>query len=201
MTTRLEALRRRWHALPPAGKFGVSAVGALAIYFGLEDTTWRLAEEWRAEANGLQQLLQRAESIAHSSQAAKQLILIHGDLRPPRDAAAGNQALAEAVTVALARNHITNYSFEARSGAKLPSGSFAGALPSGKRVEQVSAEVSFESSPEDAFRVIANLESDQSVDGVRSLRIDYAENTKRVTVALTVNAWVIAGTRGARRTP
>ncbi|MDA0802360.1 MAG: hypothetical protein O2819_01185 [Planctomycetota bacterium] len=195
------ALRKRWDTLSPAGRAGVWAVGVLAVYFGLEDTAWRWAAEWRTEGDRIEQLMRRDQTQVAEGNAARNLILIHGDLRPPRDAASGSQELAEAITQAMERQHISGFSFEARGASKLPAGSFANAVPAGQRVDRASVEVSFESQVEEAIKVIAELESEPALDAIHSLAMDWDETRRKVTVRLVLDAWVLSTGRAARRTP
>lgn len=193
-----QVVRSRWSGLSPAARLGVGGVLALAAYFGMDDTTWRWAREWNQEAERLEHLLARAEKTAGDSSRAKPMILIHGEINPPRDESSGSQALAEAVARVMQEHRISNYSFEARQGSKLPSGAFRSALPAGMRVDRAMATVAFESSAEDAFGIIAALEASPDVDSIRSLSLDWVPAPKRVRVQLTAETWV-QGTGAAGR--
>lgn len=192
-------LRERWDRLANPARFGVAVVGALLIYAALDDTAWRVAREWTAEAEQVEQLLDRANELGAKSTRARNAILIHGELTPPRDEAVGSQSMAEAITRVMEELRITNYSFETRMGTKLPTTAFRGAVPAGRRVERVVGSVTFESSPEDAYKVIAALESSPDVDAIRALSMNWEDARRKVTTRLDAETWVIGSTSAGRR--
>lgn len=192
-------LRERWDRLTNPARLGVAAVGALLVYVALDDTAWQVARDWSAEAQQVEHLLDRANDLAAKSSRARNAILIHGELAPPRDEAEGSQSMAEAITRVMEELRITNYSFETRMGTKLPTTAFRGAVPAGRRVERVVGSVTFESSPEDAYKVIAALESSPDVDAIRALSMNWEDARRKVTTRLDAETWVIGSGSGGRR--
>jgi hypothetical protein len=59
-------------------------------------------------------------------------------------------------------------------------------------------EVRFEATPAEAAKIISELESNSAIEAISALRIEKMENDTRVSVRLTVEAWVF-GTRSAGR--
>lgn len=181
-------------------QWGAGVVIAAVMYAAIDDTTWAIARQWSSEADQLEALLVRAEKLKVLPADIENAVVVHGQVRSPRDESTGSQSLAEAITGVMDANRITSFSFEARTGSKLPAGTFSGALPAGRRVERISAEVSFTTGQDEAFKALSEIESNEAVDAIRTVRLDWDDGSRKVSVRTTVDAWVIASAR-VRKSP
>jgi hypothetical protein len=59
--------------------------------------------------------------------------------------------------------------------------------------------VKFDTTAEALPRIVAELEASPVIDGVTTIRLEKNEQTRKITVQATIEAWVLsAGGRGAR---
>lgn len=183
----------RFHAQRPAVRVGIMLVGALVIYAFLDDYPWALARSWSAQADHVQKLLHDgARNEGELAPRTRDAIAVYGQLDLPGSEAEGANALSIAVKDAAKKNKVSSYTFQTRTGGKLPK-SVSDAAGIASRVERLVAEVNFVSSPQDTFGFIQSLESSPSVDAIGSLRMDWDDKTKKLSVRLMAEAWVIAG--------
>jgi len=193
-------LAERWSALPLRWK-RLLVVAAVVLGFVLYmDWIWPIAERWNAESDRIEAVLERAEGnrsdLPSSLEAAVESL---GPIRIPSTEGEGSIALAETVNAAIRNQPVTNFSFDARAGARLPPAALREiASGAGDRVERVVGEIGFTSTPEQAAQIIAELEASPDLESISRLRISRSQTMdRRVDVKMTVEAWVV-GSRARR---
>ena len=92
----------------------------------------------------------------------------------------------------VATDKVSSYTFQTRTGGKLPKAA-SDAAGIASRVERLIGEVNFVASPQDTFGFIQSLEASPAVDALGSVRMDWDDKAKKLSVRLMAEAWVTAG--------
>ncbi|MSR19347.1 MAG: hypothetical protein EXS00_09365 [Phycisphaerales bacterium] len=199
MSSSSSNLSQRFRELPKQARWAAVAVTAIVAYIFLDDYSWSLAREWNAESDEIEILL--AEGTSQSAPLPRSIesaVRSYGLLEVPASEAEGSHGLARAINDVVKKHRVGSFSYEARAATRLPSGALSGAVAEGQRVERVLGEVSFEVAPDDVAMVLADIENDPAVDAIGAIRMDWLDAPKKVSVRMTVEAWVV-GSRSARR--
>lgn len=192
------SLRERFEALSKGARVGVVAIVAFVLYLFIDDYCWSLAREWSAKADEIHALLERGQSRAGPlPKALDETIRAYGPVEIPGSESEGSQGLAAAVNDVVKRHRVSNYSYDANAGTRLPGSAMASVAGSGQRIERVEGELNFESSPDEAGAILAELEATPGVDAISALRMDWLDASRKVSVRTTVQAWVLAA--GSKR--
>jgi hypothetical protein len=184
--------------LPPAKRAAVIGAAVLVAWMALEQWSWSWAREWSAQADRIQKALSESRELAGSDDPmARTGAELYGPIDPPSSENDGAQAMAEAVNAVVKRHSTSGFSYDAqRASTRLPGAVNIGGAAD--RVSRVMGEVRFEATPAEAAKIISELESNSAIEAISALRIEKMENDTRVSVRLTVEAWVF-GTRSAGR--
>jgi hypothetical protein len=183
----------RFQAQRPIVRAGISVVAALVVYTFLDDYPWALARSWSAEADHVQKVLHEgARNEEELPGKVRDAIAVYGRLDLPGSEAEGANALSIAVKDAAKKNKVSSYTFQTRTGGKLPKAA-SDAAGIASRVERLIGEVNFVASPQDTFGFIQSLESSPAVDALGSVRMDWDDKAKKLSVRLMAEAWVTAG--------
>ena len=187
----------RWRSLPRTGQIGVAAVIVLLGWLALEQWSWSWARNWSAEADRIEQALSDARRLAATPDASVSSgAELYGPIDPPGGESEGAEAMAKAVVEVVKRHTISNFSYDAqRASSSLP-GAPVMVGNSAQRLSKVTGELQFESSPEEAARIIEALEASPSIEAVNSVRLQRRDGERKVMVRLTVEDWVFAARRG-----
>ena len=190
-------LRARYDALPSRQRWLVLGVMVVLGWLAADEFLWAPARAWSAESERIEQALDRGarrESTVTSD--LRRSVATFGAVQSPGPAANGREELARSIDEVLRRHKVAGYSYEARTGQRVKDAD-AGVL--GPAIDRLQAEVKFEVKAEDLPKVIADLESSPDIDGISALRIDKNEQTRKITVQATIEAWVLsAGGRSSR---
>jgi len=190
-------MRGRFGALPTRQRWLVAGTLAVLGWLVADELVWAPARAWAAESERIEQALDRgARRESTVTTDLRRSVATFGPVALPGPAANGREELARAIDDVLRKHKVGGYSYEARTGQRVKDAD-AGIL--GSAIDRLQAEVKFEAKAEDLPKVIADLESNPVIDGITSLRIDKNEQTRKITVQATIEAWVqSAGGRGGR---
>ncbi len=194
------SLTARWNALPVRWKWISAAVAGAIVFIAYTDLIWPVAERWNAESSRLEAILDRAEgNVAQLPPSLEAAVEALGPIQVPRTEGEGSLALAETITEAIGSQPVSNFSFDARAGSRLPPAALREIVSgSGQRVERVVGEVGFTATPEQAAAIIAELESSPEIESISRLRMVRSQTDRKVDVKMTVEAWILTG-RGRGR--
>ena len=185
-------------ALPTRVRWMLAGVAAVALYVFVDDYCWSTARDMDRQADRLQALLDRGAAMrAPMPREVERAVLAFGVVEPPESEAQSSQALAAAVSEVVKRHNIQNYSFEARSGGKLPSAALTSVVGPGQRVERIFGELSFDVAPADVAKILEDLERSPAIDAIAQVRMNWREEKKKLDVKLSVEAWAVVS-RDAR---
>ncbi len=196
MTTTQDMLDR-FRTQRPVVRLAIIAVGALCLYTFLDEYPWALARHWSQQADHMQEVMR--EGAAHEEplpSKVRDAIAVYGQLDIPGSEAEGANALSLAVNEAARKNKVLTYTFQTRSGGKLPKSASA-ALGLSGRIERLVGEVNFTATPQDTFGFMQSLEASAAVDAIGSVRMDWDPKLKRVVVRLMAESWVTGSSKGS----
>ena len=183
-------LGARFAALPPRQRWAIGAVAVLLGFLAVDDLLWTPARQWAGEADRIAQALQRgARRNSSVTTDLKRAVGTFGAVEPPGDAARGREQLAESINEVAKRHKVSGYSYEARVGSRLKD---PDAQVLGPAIDRLQAEVRFETTAEELPALIADLESHPGIEMVSALRITRNEQSRKVAVQATIEAWTLS---------
>ena len=183
----------------PAGKrAAVIGAAVLVAWMALEQWSWSWARAWSEQADRIERALAESRSLAGSDDPmARTGAELYGPVDPPTSENDGAQAMAEAVNAVVKKHSTSGFSYDAqRASTRLPGTVNIGGTSD--RISRVVGEVRFEATPAEAAKIISELESNPAIEAISALRIEKIENDTRLSVRMTVEAWVF-GTRSSGR--
>jgi type II secretory pathway component PulM len=177
-------------ALPPRQRWAIAAVVVLLGSIAVDDLLWAPARHWAGEADRIAQALQRgAKRSASVTTELKRAVGTFGEVEPPADAARGREQLAESINEVAKRHKVSGYSYEARVGSRLKD---PDAQVLGPAIDRLQAEVRFETTAEALPALVADLESHPGIELVSALRITRNEQSRKIAVQATIEAWTLS---------
>lgn len=193
----------RFRGLPRAGRWAVAAALAVALFLLWDAGIRPLTESWNDRAD---QVLANAGEAGNSRRRLQQLretkepILALGAVERPGGESEGNRDLHAVVNNVLKRRKVSRDSFNYRGASKLPRGTLQKVIHPKKRLERITGDLRFDATPEEALAIIADLEGSPEIEAISSVRITRQAGPRKVTVDLTVEAWIESFERPSRRT-
>lgn len=199
----MSALLERFAALPRAARWGVLAGVLMVAYFAIVEPVLDATATASARADALQAGIDRRLAIAAGQSETSRVFALaaaqYGAPLPPGgpERAAALNARIETV---LRDRAVSALTIKARAPAALPRTAMPGVIPEGRQAQRLVLDVEFESAPDVAAAVIADLERIPEVAAISrlSMRKVEREGVKRVQVSVSPETWVIAA-RGASR--
>ncbi len=197
----VNSLLQRWNSLPRAGRWLLAAAAAFAAYFAVVEPVLNRTGDLAARADaiqaGLDRQAQRSQSGA-SGAIALGLSRFGSAAVPGRGERSGelNARLEEI----LRQRKVSSLSIRARAPVPLGRSAMDDVIGEGEQVQRLILDIDFESSPEVAAAVLADLEQARevaSVGRVSMRRLDRG-GQRAVQVSLSPEAWVIAPRGGGR---
>lgn len=196
MSTGTDALVARFQGLPRAFQWLAWAVLFVALFTAWDGLLGPLVERWNASADRIESDLRsvrEAERLNDDLRRRQHAIVAIGGVSLPRDEQPGRVALGDVVVEVLEKHGVRKEEFSIGGGRRLPVKTGAAlkgyAKRPGGRLVQLSGDLRFESSPEDAIAVIADLESRDEIESISLVRLRKANNGM-LEVQLTVESWV-----------
>lgn len=190
----------RWRGLSPGARLGVGLLAVLLAWLALDQWSWSLARDWSSEADRIERAIEDSRTLASDIPASvTSAAELFGPIEPPTGESEGAEALAQAVVEAVKRQNLSNYSFDAQRASTSLAGAPVMIGGSPQRLSKVSGEVQFEASPEQAAKVIADLEASPAIETISAVRLQRRDADRKVMVRLTVEAWVRASRRSGRQ--
>ncbi len=193
-------LSQRFAQLPRAAQWAL--VGAVAI-IGLliyTDYLWKFADDWNDEADGIRSQVRQAaltNSRLDQIDRMKDLISGVGPVVKPTTEADANKALTQSVNEILKLHSVSKDDFKIRPPARLPTGTLEKIVQGrNQRVERLTGELRFDASPEHTLAILAGLESSEDIVSVSHVRLNKLPGTRKLSVRLTVEAWILSSVAG-----
>ena len=166
----------------------------LATIFMVAFLSWAyivapIGDNWAEQADRIESDLQRTSSGIAMDTHTKNAVMMFGPLDLPNKKADGSLTLIESVQEILAGRGITNDTFYQSQSANIKASVLPGVARAGEKIERIKGELDFESKPDVAIAVIADMERSSDIEAISNLKIDKLGNGQ-VRTRLTVEAWV-----------
>jgi len=203
MVSRGTAWFRSWHRTSSrAARWAVWTVLALAVYLGvaepLIDLTNSLNNAADGSDNAINRAVQNAARRASADQSMKLNVQHYGLVELPAEFTTVSADLDRAIEVAFKGHEVSGKRTSKRRPAPLGRDAMSGAIPAGREVQRISAEVSFEASQEVVAKVIADLERSPIITQISDINLRVVPDKKRVQATITPEAWIYVE-KGARK--
>ncbi len=193
---------QRFNELPRAAKWAL--IGTVIIIGSLVyiDYLRTFADQWNRQADGIRSQVRQA-TLTNSGldriDRMKDLISGVGPVVKPTTEAHANKALTQSVNEILKLHSVSNDDFKIRRPAPLPTGTLQKIVHGrNQRVERLTGELRFDASPEHTLAIIAELESSEDIESVSHVRLSKLPGTRKLSVRLTVEAWILSSVAGRR---
>ena len=193
--TKTQTIWNRFRQLPRAVQWaGLAAIG-IGLFLLYDQHVRPITTIWNDHAN---EMLKEVGEAARSENRSRQLramqepILGLGAVETPGNEAQGSNALNDAVNEVLKRHSVTRDSFNLRGATRLPRNTLSQIIQTNQLVQRITGDFRFDATPDEAVAIIAELESSPVIEAISSVRITRVSGTRKVTVDLTVEAWIVS---------
>ncbi|MCH8343459.1 MAG: hypothetical protein IH983_05690 [Planctomycetes bacterium] len=193
--TKTQTIWNRFRQLPRAMQWaGLAAIG-IGLFLLYDQHVRPITTTWHDHAN---EMLQEVGEAARSENRSRQLramrepILGLGAVETPGNEAQGSNALNDTINEVLKRHSVTRDSFNLRGATRLPRSTLSQIIRTNQLVKRITGDLRFDAPPDEAVAIIAELESSPVIEAISSVRITRVSGTRKVTVDLTVEAWIVS---------
>ncbi len=189
----------RFRAMPRAVQWAAWAGAATVVTLVWNDVIMARTNEWNARAD---RTLARLEEIRSGGlrldrlESMEPYVRAIGAVSKPEGQAEAADALLDAINQVLAAHTVSGDSSVIRPPAKQPRETMIALLAPGERAYKLTAELSFDATPEEAVAVIAELEARPEIESVSAVRL-VKKGSNKVTADLTVDAWLVKKEKAA----
>lgn len=196
----LASISSRFQQLPRALQWSALAALALALFMLWAEYLQPVADRWDRSAEGIESRVKEVravETVARELENMKDVVITLGPVEPPTGEQASADSLNSMVNQVLEKNNANNQSSGLRSKTNLPKTALMSIVRGSKRVERHAYDLKFESTPQAAAAIVAELESSPYIEAVTSLRMT-RDAAGKVKVTLTIEAWVLSAETAKR---
>jgi len=201
MSDRVQKSWEKYRKLSPIYQGSIAILAVMVLFLIADEYMWAVARQWNQSADRYADVLQEgARKEAEFSPRMEATIRAVGPVNIPSTEADGAKKLSRTINSILKDHKIYNDSYDNFGGAKLPSDALSSVTSNtGGRIEKVTGRLQFDASPEVALEIISEIESNPEIESISSLRITKMERMTRVTVKMTVEAWIMSSMTTGRR--
>ena len=199
--SRAERLRKSFRQLPRAAQWGISAVVGGVLLLLWNDHVLRLTDEWNRESDRLLARVDKAAGSAQRLQSLRRLrpaVLGIGPVTAPGREAHAERALNEVINDILKLHPVSRDSFSYRGPSKLRRGALSRVIAPGEQVKRIPGDLRFATTPPVAPPPIPETRDAPECDAISNLRMTRQPGPRKVTVDLTIEAWIVSMERRAR---
>ncbi len=198
---RVESIWAAYRRAPKTVQWSIGAAVVAVLFLVWNDFVVRLTDEWDHRS---ERMLANVDKAAGDTQRLQSLgrlrpvVLGLGPLDEPGSESDAEKRVNMAINEVLKEHTVFKDSFNYRGPSKLRRGTLSRVIAPGQQVEHITGDLRFDATPETAAKVIAQLEASADIDAISSLRMTRQAGPRRVTVVLTVEAWIVTAERRAR---
>ena len=199
--SRVESIWTAYRQAPKTVQWSIGAAVVAVVFLLWNDFVVRMKDEWDLRA---EQMLANVDKAAGDTQRLESLrrlrpvVLGLGPLDAPGSESDAEKRLNVAINEILKEHTVLHDSFSYHGPSKLRRGTLSRVIAPGMQVERISGDLRFDATPAIAAKIIAALETSPDIDAISSLRMTRQPGPRRVTVLLTVEAWIVTAVRRAR---
>ena len=195
-------LWQKYRAFPRAVQWAVAAAIVILVFVIWNDYIKAIGDRWAMQADTIQQQVKTvrdSRALVTQFEQMKPAIMTIGQVEPPSTEKQTSDALntIKDKIIEKYRSDITKESFQRTAGDRIRKGALFGIIGPGEIGQKLSGEFEFESTPETATKIIAELEKNPDVEAVSEVRITKIGN-RRISVKLKIEAWVVGRDTKAR---
>lgn len=196
MNEQAQQLWQRYRAFPRAIQWAIAAGIAIVVFVIWNDYIKSIGDGWALQADKIQQQVRTvrdSRNLADKFEQLEDAIVSIGPVEVPGNEKQTTDAINRIVNdiIRTYRSDITKESLNRGTGDRLRKGALFGIIGPGEVGQKLSAEFEFESTPETAMKILAELERNPDIEAVTEARISKLTN-RRVSVKLKIEAWVVA---------
>jgi len=179
----------RFKGLERAWQWIILAVAFLLAFLLWSTVIAPIGDEWAAQSDRIESNLDRTSGTITLDPTTKTAAMVYGSVELPNMKETGSLTLTEVVHAILATHGITNDTFYQSQSANIKVSALPGIARAGEKLERIKGELDFESKPDAAISIVAELERNPAVEALSNLKIDKLGNGT-VRTRLTLEAWV-----------
>lgn len=180
---------QRYRELERAWRWVILAVLFLLAFLIWSEVIAPIGDGWAERADRIEADLSRTSGVVTMDISTKNAVMVYGLLELPNQKEAGSLTLTEVVHGILASHGITNDTFGQSQSTNIKDSAMPGIARAGERLERIKGELDFESTPQTAIKIVAELERSTDIEAISNLKMDKIGNGS-VRTRLTLEAWV-----------
>ena len=192
MATQTSDISQRFRKLPRAIHWLIYAVVLVLLFQGWYQFIRPIVEDWNKAA---EEIAAQVLAVREGAELATRLrrmddtVCAIGPVMRPGDENEASQALTQAYVDVMKDYSVRNDSFDLRgAGGLLPPPLSRGMVRGDNRLRRLTADLSFEASPEDAVAIIGDFERRKEIEAVSGVRLTRIAG-RNLKVSLTIEAW------------
>ncbi len=191
----MSAFRETWDRMrqyPPLVRWLLTAALVVGVFLLWSAAVWDTSNAWDARSHEYLAALDHArETDQRISGVVQSAIPTIGEIEPIGNNDEGTQALSAVIIDVLDRHNAEGRDVQPKQSLVIKKQDMPDLFPEGNGQRAIT-EVRFEAEPEDAFKIIAELESSPAVETISKVQMHRSMDPRKKTVRvdLTVEAWV-----------
>ena len=187
--SRTQAYVDQFQQLPRAAKWGLLAAVFLVIFLLWSQMLSPTAKAWTAEADQMEQDLLRLRGQTEVPADIRDQATSFGAVHLPDLKQRGSLLLAQQVQTILSNYGITDDNFTMSRPTPMSTTKSAGLTVGNEKIERLKSDVEFNTTPDTAIAIIAEMESDPAFESVSNVKLD-KDQAGKIRVRLTIESWV-----------
>jgi hypothetical protein len=198
---RVESIWTAYRRMPTTVQWTIAAAVSAVLFLVWNDFVVRMTDDWDLRSERMLANVERASGDSQRLQSLRRLrpvVLGLGPLDAPGSESDAEKRFNMTINEILKQHTVLDDSFSYRGPSKLRRGTLSKVIAPGQQVEHITGDLRFDATPENAAKVIAALEASADIDAISSLRMTRQPGPRRVTVVLTVEAWIVSTERRGR---
>ena len=199
--TRVESIWTSYRRLSTMLQWAVGATVVAVLFLVWNDYLVEITAEWDVRAERMLADVDKAAGGPQRLQSLSRLkpvVVGLGPVDKPGSESDAEKRLNTAINAVLKEHSVLQDSFNYRGPSKLRRGTLSRVIEPGQQVEAISGDLRFDATPAVAAAIISALEASPDIDSISTLRITRQPGPRRVTVALTVETWILSAERRSR---
>ena len=187
------SMMERYRQIPRAFRWALLAAIGIALFEVREMFLRPVADQWDRSAERIKNQVtevRASEEVTREINQMRDVVVNLGPVDVPNNEYEGAKALDDTVIQVLQKNNASNPSRGTSHKGNLAKTALT-SIANGKRIERLTEDIKFDSTPKAAAAIIAELESNPNIETVESVRLT-RDTGGKVKVHLIIEAWVLA---------